>query len=202
MNADDLPRSSELLSAGCSRLLVIDVQERLAPHIREGEAVIANCRRLASGAAELGVPVSATEQYPQGLGPTVAALRGLIGPPVEKLRFSAAGSLEWCGTGGRTDAGAADAADAGAADDRDQVVLAGLESHVCVLQTAFDLLALGFRVFVPADAVGSRRELDRQTALNRLRDGGAVVTTTESVLFEWCETAANPQFKAISRLVK
>jgi nicotinamidase-related amidase len=87
-------------------------------------------------------------------------------------------------------------------EGRDQIIVAGIEAHVCVLQTVLDLLAVGFRVYVPADAVASRKKLDWKIALGRMASHGAVITTTESVLFECCETAAAAEFKAISRLVK
>lgn len=180
-------RSPELLSRERSRLLIVDVQEKLIPHITAAEEMIANCAKLVRGAQILNVPVSVTEQYPQGLGPTVDALAELLDSPVEKLRFSCGESLAW-GT----------AADA----ERDQIVVAGIESHVCVLQTVLDLLSAGFRVYVPADAVASRRELDWRFALQRMADSGATITTTEPVLFEWTEVAGTPEFKEISRLVK
>lgn len=185
----DYVRSSELLSREHCRMVVIDVQEKLVPHIEGGDRVVANCAKLVAGCHILNVPVAHTEQYPKGLGRTVPQLEELPGEPIEKVKFSGAAALGWPAAGN-------------ADEDREQVVLAGMEAHVCVLQTAFDLMALGYRVFLPADAVGSRKTLDWKTALDRLSAGGAVVTTTESVLFEWCETADTPEFKDISRLVK
>jgi nicotinamidase-related amidase len=182
-------RSSELLSRGASRLVIVDVQEKLVPLIAAGEMMVSNCRRLIEGARALGVPVFATEQYPKGLGRTVPALRELFDAIPEKLRFSSVEVLNWGFAGDGT-------------SDRDQVVVAGIEAHVCVLQTALDLIAHGYRVFVPADAVASRGELDWKIALDRLASAGAVIATTESVLFEWCETAGTPEFKQISRLIK
>lgn len=87
-------------------------------------------------------------------------------------------------------------------DDRYQIVVAGMETHVCVLQTVLDLLASGFQTFVVADAVAGRRELDHQVALDRMVNSGAILTTAEAVLFEWCETAEAPEFKQLSALVK
>tara|TARA_B100000029_G_scaffold511830_1_gene606875 strand:+ start:189 stop:908 length:720 start_codon:yes stop_codon:yes gene_type:complete len=191
-------RSHELLDRGLSRLLVVDVQERLLDHIPVSELLVERCRRLIRAAQLLGIPVSATEQYPVGLGPTSAVLSSLLvegeGVPdgvsriPEKQRFSCTECLGW---------GPASEV----ADGRQQVVVCGIESHVCVMQTSLDLLASGFRVFVPADAVASRHKLDWTTALSRLRDAGVVVLTTESVLFEWCEEAGTDEFRAISRLV-
>lgn len=182
-------RSNEFLARGDSKLLIVDVQEKLMPHIGVAEQLIANCRRLIEAATILKVPVFATEQYPRGLGRTVSDLAELLPESrPEKQRFSCVEALGW-GTAAEQ------------ADDREKVVLAGIEAHVCVLQTALDLTAQGFRVYVPADAVASRSKLDWKFALRRLSDSGATVTTTETVLFEWCETAAAAEFKQISRLV-
>ena len=183
------PRSPELLSRSRSRLLIVDVQEKLVPHIPAAESMIANCRKLIRGANVLDVPVFATEQYRKGLGETVAELAELLPERPDKLRFSCVESLHW-GTAAEQE------------QERDQVVVAGIESHVCVLQSVFDLLSSGYRVFVPADAVASRKPLDWEFALKRIADGGATVTTTESVLFEWAEIAGTPEFQEISRLVK
>ena len=182
-------RSNELLSRQGARLVVVDVQEKLVPSIPVAEQLVRNCRRLIEGARVLGVPVYATEQYPKGLGGTVPALAELLPERPEKLCFSCAGTLAW---------GPA----AEQADGRDQIVVAGIEAHVCVLQTALDLLAQGYRVHVPADAVASRHKLDWKIALRRMEASGATLTTAESVLFECCEAAGTPEFKEISRLVK
>lgn len=184
-----IPRSPELMWRSRSRLLIVDVQEKLIPHIPVADALIANCVKLVEGAELLGVPVSATEQYPQGLGATVSELANVLADRPEKLRFSCAEVLEW-GTAAERQ------------DGRDQVVVAGIESHVCVLQTVLDLIALGYSVFVPADAVGSRKKTDWRFALQRMSDCGATIATTESVLFEWAEVAGTPEFKEISRLVR
>ena len=192
MTAERLSRSPDLLSAAESLLLVVDLQERLLPHVVGAENVLARCRMLLAGAGLFGVPAVVAEQYPKGLGPTVAGL--LDADPAadlvqaEKLRFSAADATGWPAAGERE-------------DGRHQVVLAGIETHVCIGQTAFDLLARGYRVYVCADAVGSRRDLDHVTGLARLRDGGAIVTTAEAVLFEWCEEAGTDRFKLLRDLV-
>lgn len=184
-------RSHELLSRETSRLLIIDMQEKLLPSIPVHEQLLANQSRLIAAATLFGVPICVTEQYPRGLGPTASELRNQLPGHTfaEKLRFSAAECLGW-GT-------AAESSEA-----RHQVVVAGIETHVCVLQTVLDLLAGGFQVFVVADAVGSRAKLNWQIALRRLSAGGAIVTSTESVLFEWCEVAGTPEFKQISQLIK
>lgn len=182
-------RSNELLHRQSSRLLIVDVQEKLTPAIPVSRQLVANCRFLIEGAKILQVPVAATEQYPQGLGGTVPELADLLDNVPGKTRFSCAEVLNW-GTASQ------------AAEDRFQIVVAGMEAHVCVLQTVLDLLAMGFRVYVPADAVASRGKLDWKIALDRMANSGAVITTAESVLFEWCEAAGTPEFKEISRLIK
>lgn len=181
-------RSNELLSRHDSRLLIVDVQEKLLPHIPVVEQLIGNCRRLILGAGILDVPVYATEQYSKGLGPTDPKLAELLGEIPDKLRFSCAEVLAW---------GPAAAQD----DDRDKVVVAGIEAHICVQQTVLDLISQGFHVYVPADAVASQRKFDWKIALKRMSDSGAVITTAESVLFEWSEVAGTPEFKQISKLV-
>jgi nicotinamidase-related amidase len=182
-------RSHELVSRTESRLLIVDVQEKLVPMIANYQRMLGNCRRLIQGAKILGVPAFATEQYPKGLGHTVAPLAELLGSVPDKLRFSCAEVLDWGMATEQT-------------DNRFQVVVAGIESHVCVLQTVLDFLASGFQVFVPADAISSRGEFDWKIALDRMSSGGAVITTTESVLFEWCEKSGTPEFKQISQLIK
>ncbi|MES2790074.1 MAG: hydrolase [Planctomycetota bacterium] len=182
-------RSRELLSRDSSLLVVIDVQEKLAPLICETERLLVNCSKLVQSAKLFNVPSFATEQYPQGLGPTVPSLAEHLPVRPSKLRFSSAEVLNWPPAAERT-------------DDRFQVVLCGIEAHVCVLQTAFDLLAAGYQVFLAADAVGSRRQLDWKIALDRLAAAGATIVTTESVLFEWCETAEASEFKQFVAIVK
>jgi nicotinamidase-related amidase len=183
-------RSPELLSRHESKLLIVDVQEKLVSKIFELDRLLANCRTLIQGAKILSVPVFATEQYPKGLGRTVPQLGELLENPAEKLRFSCAEVLDWGTAAGEPD------------NDRYQVVVAGMEAHVCVLQTVLDLLGNGFQVFVPADAVSSRSEFDWKIALDRMSAAGATIVTIESVLFEWCEVSGTPEFKQISQLIK
>lgn len=183
-----LPRSPMLMSAEDSALLIIDVQERLIPAMRAAARVVWNCRRLLDGATVLDVPVAATEQYPKGLGPTVAELRSRLPTPAEKITFS-------CSSCGELFASLR-------AQNRHKILVAGIEAHVCVQQTVLDLLADGWTVFVAADAVSSRFELDEQFALRRMETAGAVLTTTEAALFEWCRQASGERFKQISRLAK
>ena len=185
----ELPHSHELLSRDESRLLIIDMQKKILPVINGQETVLANCLKLIEAANILDVPTTATEQYPKGLGATVSAIAERIPDRPEKIEFSCLNCLDW-------NSSASDP------ESRFKVVVAGIESHVCVLQTVLDLLSQGFRVFVAADAVGSRKSQDREFALQRMASSGAVITTTESILFEWCERAGTPEFKEISRLVR
>ncbi|MDX1969103.1 MAG: isochorismatase family protein [Planctomycetaceae bacterium] len=184
-----LPRSSELLDRDRSRVVLIDLQERLVAVIPQADRVVSAACFLAQAAALFGVPVDVSEQYPQGLGATVGALAELAPTRVSKVRFSATECLRFPA-----------ASDPGG--ERDQILIAGVEAHVCVLQTAFDLLSLGYRVHVLADAVASRNARDGEIALSRLRDSGATISTVEAAAFEWCAGADEPQFKALSALVK
>ncbi|MBV8047334.1 MAG: hydrolase [Paludibacterium sp.] len=166
-------------------LLVIDVQEKLLPAIHEADRLHRRLAWLLGASRDLGLPVVFSEQYPRGLGHTMASLRSLApdAPVVEKVHFScvAAGCLPK------------------SAMTRQQFVLCGMESHVCVLQTALDLLSLGKAVFVVADAIGSRHALDHQLALERLRTAGAHIVTREMVLFELLRQAGTERFKAASK---
>ncbi len=182
------PRSNELLSREDSKLLIVDVQEKFVRHISVADRMIENCRRLIQGARILQIPVNSTEQYPKGLGNTVPALSELLNDLPEKLRFSCSDVLSWGGAAEQT-------------DDRCKIVVAGIEAHVCIQQTALDLMSHGFQVYVPADAVASRHKLDWKVALDRMSISGAMITTTESVLFEWLEAAGTPEFKQISKLI-
>lgn len=157
--------------------------------MRDPGALVRDITFLARAAQLLQIPVVATEQYPKGLGPTVPGLTPLLGhAPIAKLAFSCLGCdpfKELLATMGRR-----------------QIVVAGIEAHVCVLQTTLDLLESGNQVFLPADAVDSRRESDKQAALRRLERDGAVPTTAETTVFEWLRGADHPAFKAVSQLVK
>lgn len=169
-----------------SRLAVIDVQDRLLAAIDGADLVVANCLKLVQAAHRLGVPVVATEQNPAGIGPTTASLAAHIPLRFAKLHFSAARHadfLAWAAGGGT-------------------VLLAGTEAHVCVLQTALGLKALGLRVGVVMDAAGSRHATNRQAAFDRLRAHGVELLTVEMVLFEWLERYDRPEFKELLRLIK
>ena len=185
---DSYRRSAQLLSAAKSRLLLIDMQEKLVPLVQESDDCVWNCRRLLDGAGILDVPVFATEQYPRGLGHTVDSLADYLRDCPAKVRFSAAEVLAW-------------QPDFSSSEERHQIVVAGIEAHVCVLQSCFDLQAQGYDVFVTADAISSRGGRDKQLALQRMRDHGLTIVTTEMVLFEWCEVAGTAEFKKISKLI-
>jgi nicotinamidase-related amidase len=183
-----LVRSPELMNRDDAALLVVDMQAKLLPLIAGGPRVIWNVRRLIDGAKILGVPLAATEQYPQGLGPTAPELAQRLGAIPSKLAFS-------CGECGEIFS---------AWRDRGiwKILVCGIETHVCVGQTVHDLLGEGFRVYVAADAVGARGALDHEIALRRMDSSGATLTTTEAALFEWCGRAGSPEFKQISQLVR
>ena len=186
--AEPLPRSPELMSRRDTGLLIVDVQEKLIKLLPNYRKIVWNLRRLIDGAKLLGLPVAATEQYPRGLGGTTAELAALLGEIPAKTAFS-------CGECGNI---FEDFQGRGV----HKLLVAGIEAHVCIQQTVFDLLTAGFRVYVPVDAVGSRFEIDYQTALRRMDSAGTTLTTTESALFEWCEMSGTPEFKEISRLVR
>jgi len=187
-----------LLSVKRSQLVVIDVQERLLPVIRDGLSVATSIRFLMDAAAILQVSTIVTEQYPKGLGPTVELLHNhpATVAMLEKLKFSAAETL-------MTEPSASDlSAQTHPRFRAHQIVLAGIETHICVQQTALELFEKGFQVFVAADCVGSRTADDHQWALHRMADVGVIITTAEAIAFEWCERAGNDSFKALSRLVR
>jgi len=187
-NEKPLDRSPELMSVGDTALLVVDMQERLLPAIENSERIIWNIRRLLDGAKVLGVPTYGTEQYPAGLGPTTPVLAQRLGPLPSKLAFS-------CGECGQIFNELAE-------NGISKILVVGIETHVCVAQTVFDLMGEGFRIYLAVDAVGSRMQLDRETALGRIDSAGATLTTTEASLFEWCAVAGTPEFKQISALVR
>ena len=176
------------MSPADTALLVIDVQEKLVPKIAGAKEMIRNINFLIDGARIVELPVLATEQYPKGLGPTVPELACKLPVRPEKVAFSSCAApdvLEQLGRKGRP-----------------KVMLAGIETHVCVSHTAFDLLARDFRVYIPIDAVSSRYVIDHEVALRRLEKAGAILTTSEAAVFEWVGGAAHPKFKLISALVQ
>jgi len=188
-----MPTPSLLARAADSVLVIDDIQERLLsvmpPAARD--QMLRNVRILAESAALLGIPVLVTEQYPRGLGATAAPVLEALPPAtprIEKTCFSCAGSE------GFTAALAAAA--------RSQIVLAGMEAHVCVLQSALELRAAGREVWMVEDACCSRNPANHRNAADRLRAAGVVVANTESVVFEWLRDARHEYFKAISTMVR
>jgi nicotinamidase-related amidase len=188
MSASSLLRSPELMNRDDAALLVVDVQARLLPLIPASPRLVWNIRRLIDGAKILGVVIAATEQYPQGLGPTTPELAERLGTIPAKIAFSS-GECGEIFTAWR---------------DRGiwKILVCGIETHVCVSQTVHDLLGEGFRVYVAADAVAARGQFDHEIALRRMDSSGATLTTTEAALFEWCGQAGSPEFKQISQLIR
>lgn len=175
------------LDAARSHLLVIDFQARLMPAIHDGARVVQNAHRLLSAARRLKLPISYTEQNPEGLGPTLPELAPQAGETMlHKMTFDACRTPE---------------AAARLAGDADFVVN-GCEAHVCLLQTVLGLLSAGRKVYVVADAIGSRMVESRTTALRRMERHGAEIVTTEMVVFEWLASAEHPDFKALLNLIK
>lgn len=170
-------------------LLVVDLQEKLLPAIHQADVCVAAAVKLIRGCQVLGVPVICTEQYPAGLGPTCQSVREVVGAgvPIEKVTFSG------CVQGVR---------EAIAASGRGQLIVTGTEAHVCVQQTVLDLLREGKDVWVCGDAVSSRRPSDCEVALQRMRQAGAIISTTESVIFELLGQAGTDEFKRILKIVK
>ncbi len=186
----EVKRYSKLLKREKAALLIIDIQERIIGVMAHKERVIDNNIKLIEGAKTLDIPIYYTEQYPKGLGETVPELKELLdgNEAVQKMSFSCSGAGELFAKLKQKNI--------------EQVIVSGIESHVCVQQTVLDLLENGFQVNLAADAVSSRREFDYEIALHRMRDNGAEVTTTEAVLFEVLNVCGTPEFKTISKLVK
>lgn len=172
--------------------MIIDVQEKLSPHIYRYNDILKKTLILIQGLQTLNIPILLNEQYPEGLGRTVpeimAVLDTIKSKTIEKVTFSACDNDEtWNYL---------------AQQNRISVLVFGVEAHVCVMQTVLDLLDNGMQPVVIADAIGSRSAYDRRQAIRRMRRAGAVITTTEAILFELCRSSKDPAFKAISQLVK
>ena len=177
-----------------SQLLIVDLQEKVAPPIQNIAGVTEVCCRLVQIAQRLDVPVTLSEHYPKGLGPTVAALRGILSPEaeiLEKVTFSCL-----------LDPALHKRFDSLRDNGRGQVIVAGIEAHVCVGQTALDLISEGYEVFLVADGVSSRMPESRELSLQRVRQAGGWIIDSEMVLFEWLERAGTPEFKDLLHLLK
>jgi nicotinamidase-related amidase len=179
-----------MMNAQTSTLLIVDVQENLGPVMADPRSVYRGCSLLLRAAARRDIPVIVSEQYPKGLGPTMGELLELApaGAVVGKIHFSCAAEPAIM--------------DRLTALNRRQVVVAGIEAHVCVLQTVLGLQEAGYEVFVVADACSSRQPANHQAAMERLRQAGAGIVTVEMVVFEWLHRAETPEFKDLLRLIK
>ena len=171
--------------------IVIDIQEKLFPFIHEHELLERNTAKLIEGLKALGIEIIVTEQYSKGLGPTIPGIEKVLVDaykPIEKMTFSCCGTEEFIRA--MESAG------------KKNIIVCGIESHVCVLQTVVDLIERGFKPVVVEDCVSSRNVNDKKIAIERMRAEGAIITTYESILFELCEVSGTEQFKAISKIVK
>ncbi len=188
--SNEVKRFNKLLKAENTCLLIIDIQKRILPVIKDYELVVENTLKLIKGFKAMGLPIYYTEQYPKGLGPTeeqiVKELDGIR--PTDKMTFSCSGAGELFNIL--------------KANNHSQIVVCGIESHVCVQQTVLDLIENDFQVNLAADAVSSRKEKDYAVALNRMRHHSAEVTTTESILFELLNVCGTDVFKQVSKIVK
>lgn len=179
-----------MLSLENTILVIVDVQGKLAHLMHEKALLFENLQRIIQGAGVLDIPIIVTEQYPKGLGPTVPEIAPLLSDiqPISKMCFSCCGSMHFM--------------QALRATGRKQILIAGIEAHVCVYQTTMDLLNLGYKVQIVADAVSSRTALNQEIALEKMKSGGASLTSTEMALFELLRTAESAKFKEVLRIVK
>ena len=176
-----------LLKKEDSLLLLIDVQEKLTPKIDNSAAMVARCEWLLKLAKRMEVPLLVSEQYPQGLGATLVPLSSYFEAQncIVKTHFSCMQESFY--------------EDKLRASSKKQFVVIGIEAHVCVLQTVLEMKAVGFEVFVVVDAIGSRNELDKFYAIERMRQAGIYLLTSEMVFFEWVKKSATPEFKLLSK---
>jgi len=174
-----------------SQLVIIDIQEKLAAAMPKEviNKLVKRCELLVTTASEFGIPFICSEQYPKGLGPTLPSMQSFLSDAkfVEKVAFNCVDEpvFERC-----------------LVKSRPQIFIMGMEAHICVLQTALSLLDKGKDVFIVEDAIVSRNILNKQNAINRLRQAGCIITTTESVVFEWIKSADNEVFKRVAGLIK
>jgi isochorismate hydrolase len=187
---NEVKRFNKLLKPEKSALLIIDIQERILPVINNHQLVVDNTLKLIKGFKVLGLPIYFTEQYPKGLGPTTRSILEELGDikPFDKMSFSCSGAGELFNEFKKK--------------NLSQIVVCGIEAHVCVQQTVLDLEENNIQVNLAADAVSSRKEMDYRIALERMKDHEVEITTTESILFELLNVCGTPQFKEISKLVK
>jgi len=178
-----------LITSNNAVLVMIDLQKRLMPAIAEGQSVIEQCVRLGQAAQLLHVPIIGTEQNPASLGDNLPEIKALCQTTISKTYFDA------CHDGLLI-------ALAKFKPARQQIILVGCESHVCVLQTVFGLIANQYQVTIVIDALGSRHPLDKEIAIARMEQAGAKLVTSEMLIFEWLQTSNRPEFKAILKIIK
>lgn len=183
--------TSRLLNAGESVLLVVDLQERLLSAMDQAERLVRNASILVKACSRLGVPVVVSEQYPQGLGPTASEIKAVLPEGATVLEKTAFGCLGDCGIRDHLDK-----------LGRRQVILCGIEAHVCVNQTAHQLLEAGYQVHLAQDTTGSRSKKDYKTALLKMAQGGVIPSNVEMILFELLADARHEAFKEIQAFVK
>ena len=186
----EFKRFDKLLKPQTTALLIIDIQERILPVINNYQRVVDNTLKLIKGFKVLSLPIYFTEQYPKGLGPTIQSIKEELADlkPFNKMSFSCSG--------------AENLFDELNTKNLKQIVVCGIEAHVCVQQTVLDLIENGFQVNLASDAVSSRKEIDYSVALQRMQHHGAELTTTEAILFELLNVCGTPQFKEVSKIVK
>jgi isochorismate hydrolase len=186
----EIKKYNKLLKTNSTALLIIDIQERILPVILNNQTVVDNTLKLIKGFKILSLPIYFTEQYPKGLGPTLQEIKNELGnlEPYNKMSFSCSGAGNLFEELKRK--------------NLSQIVVCGIEAHVCVQQTALDLIENNFQVNLAADTVSSRKEIDYKIAVDRMRSAGCEITTTESILFEILNVCGTDQFKEISKLVK
>jgi len=179
-----------MLKLGETVLVIIDVQGKLAQLMHKKEELFENLQKIIKGARVLGIPIIWLEQNPEGLGTTVPEVSNLLGDikPISKFSFSCCGDERFVSTLNSC--------------NRKQVLLAGIETHICVYQTAMDLVASGYEVQIVADAISSRTKNNKKIGLERIKEVGASLTSTETALFELLRTAKAEKFKEVARIVK
>ncbi|MGA7838002.1 MAG: hydrolase [Ignavibacteriaceae bacterium] len=183
-------RNPKILDRNKTALLIIDIQQRILGVMQNPDAVVANTIKLIKGFKDLNSPIIYTEQYPKGLGQTFQEIKIELGDltPIQKMSFSCFGAENLFSELKQK--------------NLKQIVVAGIEAHVCVQQTVLDLLANDFQVNLATNAVSSRNQVDYETAINRMRTHGAEITTVESILFEMLNISGTEEFKAISKIIK
>lgn len=185
----EITRHPKILRKDSSALLIIDIQQKLMPVINENERVESNTLKLIKGFKIMNLPIYYSEQNPEGLGSTLSSITiELEGEAIHKMTFSCSGAGELFGELVQQDV--------------KQLVVCGVEAHVCVQQTVLDLIANGFQVYMAADAVSSRTKFDFEIALRRMEKNGAEITTTEAILFELLEVCGTDEFKSVLKIIK